>query len=64
MLTTNIDVSDGLVNGVRGEVIHISTTADRIVTHILVRFDNPRVGLKAIQSSPYRSTFIDAVPLR
>ena len=63
MLTTNIDVSDGLVNGARGEVIHISTTTDRIVTHILVKFDNPRVGLKAIQSSPYRSTFITAVPL-
>ena len=30
---------------------------------ILVKFDNSRVGLKAIQTSPYRARFADAVPL-
>ena len=52
MLTTNIDVSDGLVNGARGEVVHIVTNNDQTVTSVLVRFDNSQVGLNAIWSSP------------
>ena len=63
MLTTNVDVSDGLVNGARGQVVHIDTNPDRQVTRILVNFDNERVGLKAIQSSPYRTAFPHSVPL-
>ena len=63
MLTANIDVSDGLVNGARGEVVHVVTNNSSEVTSVLVRFDNDRVGLKAIQTSPYRSTFPHAVPL-
>ena len=63
MLTTNVDVSHGLVNGARGQVVHIHTNPDRQVTRILVNFDNERVGLKAIQSSPYRTAFRHAVPL-
>ena len=63
MLTTNVDVSDGLVNGARGQVVHIDTNPDRQVTRILVNFDNERVGLKAIQSSPYHTAFPHAVPL-
>ena len=44
MLTTNVDVSDGLVNGGRGEIIHVATTnSDSRATHILVKFDNPEV---------------------
>ena len=58
MLTTNVDVSDGLVNGARGEVVHIGT-----VTHVLVKFDNLQVGTKAKQSSPFQGTIPDAVPL-
>ena len=63
MLTANVDVSDGLVNGARGEVFHIVTNSDHAVTSVLVKFDNTQVGLKAIQSSPYRATFPSAVPL-
>ena len=63
MLTTNVDVSDGLVNGARGEVVHVVTNIDNRVLTVLVKFDNSRVGLKAIQSSPYRATYTDAVPL-
>ena len=63
MLTTNVDVSDGLVNGARGEVVHVVTSNDNIVTTVLVKFDNNHVGLKAIQSTPYRSTYTDTVPL-
>jgi ATP-dependent DNA helicase PIF1 len=49
MLTANVDVSDGLVNGARGEVVHIATNNDHIVTSVLVKFDNCHVGLKASQ---------------
>ena len=55
MLTTNVDVSDGLVNGARGEVVHVVTNTDNKVTPVLVKFNNNHVGLKAIQSSPYRA---------
>ena len=47
MLTTNVDVSDGLVNGARGEVVHVVTSNDNKVMRILVKFDNPDVGAKA-----------------
>ena len=63
MLTTNVDVSDGLVNGARGEVVRVVTNNSRQVTSLLVRFDNNRVGYKAIQTSQYRSRFPHAVPL-
>ena len=39
MLTTNVDVSDGLVNGARGEVVHIVTNDNNDVTTVLVKFD-------------------------
>ena len=31
MLTTNVDVSDGLVNGARGEIVHIVTNSSNEV---------------------------------
>ena len=63
MLTTNVDVSDGLVNGARGEVVHVVTSNDNKVTHILVKSDNPDVGAKAKQSSQYCHQYSDAIPL-
>ena len=63
MLTTNVDISDGLVNGARGEVVHIVTNNSSEVISILVKFDNSSVGLKAIQTSPYKARFANAVPL-
>ena len=63
MLTANVDVSDGLVNGARGEIVHVVTNSSSEVTSVLVRFDNNRVGVKAIQTSQYRSRFPHAVPL-
>jgi len=62
-LATNVDVSDGLINGAGGEVVHVETSNDHKVTHILVKFDNPDVGAKAKQSSQYRHQYSDAVPL-
>ena len=62
VLTTNVDVSDGLVNGARGEVVHVIVNNSEI-TSVLVKFDNNRVGLKSIQSSPHRYSYPHAVPL-
>ena len=62
MLVANIDVSDGLVNGAR-EVVHIVTNDNHMVTSVLVKFDNQQVGIKAIQTSPYRASFPNAIPL-
>ena len=64
MLTTNVEVSDGLVNGARCKVLHIVTNNTNYVTSILVKFYNCRVGPKAVQTSPYRARFANAVPLR
>ena len=58
MLTTNVDVSDGLVNGARGEVVHVVTINDNRVTIVLIKFDNSRVGMKVIQSIPYRANIL------
>ena len=63
MLTANVDVSDGLVNGARGEVVHVVTNNNSEVTNVLVKFDNNKVGIKSIQTSPYRSKCSHAVPL-
>ena len=63
MLTANVDVSDGLANGARGVIVHVVTKPDGNVTKILVRFDNPSVGQVAIQSSVYRGTYGNAIPI-
>ena len=63
VLTVNVDVSDGLVNGARGGVVHIVTNTQCVVTVVLIKFDSPEVGLKAVHSSPYRATFTSAVSL-
>jgi hypothetical protein len=64
MLTTNVDVSDGLANGARGEVVHVVTSNEHKVTHILVKFDNSNAGAKAKQTSHYLHQYSDAVPLK
>ena len=40
ILVANIDVSDGLANGARGEVVHIVTNDSHMVTSVLMKFDN------------------------
>jgi ATP-dependent DNA helicase PIF1 len=62
MLTVNVDVSDGLINGARGTVQTIIKTGNE-VTLVLVKFDHSRVGAKAIAQSQYRTQHPQAVPI-
>ena len=45
-LTSNIDVADGLANGVRGIIQKIIINEDGAVNTILVKFDNKGIGQK------------------
>jgi len=62
-LTTNIDVADGLVNGVRGTVSHIIVTADGAPRVILIKFFDKRCGHAAVNKSPYKDSYPGAVPI-
>ena len=57
MLTANVDVSDGLVNGAMGTVVKVVTNDSNSVTKVIVEFDNTNVGLKCLLTSPFRSAF-------
>ena len=51
MLTTNVDVSDGLVNGARGEVVHVISNNE--VTKVQgLTLDEIVVDMKGGQFSP------------
>ena len=60
MLTVNIDVSDGLVNGARGTVQAIIKTGNE-VSLILVNFHNQRVGVTAVSQSHDTSVYVIVV---
>ena len=62
MLKYNIDVSDGLVNGATGKVLHIVLLANSVTT-ILVEFDNQDIGRKAKQESHFKQDYPTAVPI-
>ena len=62
-LTSNIDVTDGLANGVRGIIHKIIINEDGTVNTVLVKFDNKGIGQKAKASSPYNRTYGDAIPI-
>ena len=63
MLTANVDVSDGSVTGAMGTIENIVTNDSNSVTKVTVEFDNTNVGLKCLQTSPFRSTFPRGVPI-
>ena len=64
MLTVNVDVSDGLVNGARGTVeAIIQMVATNEFSLVLIKFDHPRVGATAIAKSHYRDQHRGAVPI-
>ena len=64
MITTNVDVTDGLTNGAMGTVTNvvIDETAGKIST-ILVSFESKHVGQEAMHISVYNSTNQNAVPI-
>ena len=70
-VSNNIDVSDGLTNGVFGTVSHIVTTTHQSkngemveeVRVVLVRFDSERVGREARAKSLYKHIDRQAVPI-
>ena len=64
MITTNIDITDGLTNGAMGTVTNVvieKTTGRICVT--LVAFDSEHVGQEARYTSVYNSINQNAVPI-
>ena len=64
MITTNIDVTDGLTNGAMGTVTNVvidQTTGEMSV--ILVAFDSEHVGQETRYTSVYNSINQNAVPI-
>ena len=64
MITTNIDVADGLPNGAMGTVTNVvigQTTGKMSV--ILVAFDSEHVGQETRHTSVYNSMHQNAVPI-
>ena len=52
MLTYNIDTSDGLTNGARGELLAVIKDSKSNITKLIVRFENPKVGQEKRRCSP------------
>ena len=64
MITTNIDVSDGLTNGAMGFVSNIvMDTLSQDIKAKLVVFDNSDVGEDARSRSLYKHINANAVPI-
>ena len=63
MLTTNLDVSDGLTNGARGSVVDIIIDKSSMIKTILVNFKPSTIGTVAKSVSAYKKTHPDAVPI-
>ena len=62
-MTCNIDVADGLVNGVRGVIQKIITTQNGIVELILVKFEDESIGNRAKSSNHYQNQYPSTVPI-
>ena len=64
MITSNINVTDGLTNGAMGKVTNvvIDERTGKMIT-ILVSFYSKHVGQEAMYTSVYKSTNQNAVPI-
>ena len=64
MITTNIDVSDGLTNGAMGTVADIvMDSSSSHIKAVLVAFDMTTIGEHAKSVSAYKHINCDAVPI-
>ena len=63
MLTTNVDVSDGLTNGTMGTVAHVVKDIAGNIHVILVLFENDSVGENTRSASSYKHINPLAVPI-
>ena len=64
MMTSNIDVTDGLTNGAMGTVTNVVIDQTRgKISIILVAFDSENVGQEARYTSVYHSINQNAVPI-
>ena len=64
MITTNINVTDGLTNGAMGTVTNVvNDERMRKMSAILVTFDSKHLGQEAIHASVHKSTNQNAVPI-
>ena len=63
MLTTNIDVSNGLTNGAMVTVVGIVLTNTKKLHVVLVQFDISWVGLNAVVNSKYKHIHSTSVPI-
>ena len=63
MLTTNVDVSDGLTNGTMGTVAHVVKDIAGNINVILVLFENDSVGENTHSASSYKHINALAVPI-
>jgi len=64
MMLYNVDVSDGLVNGVLGSIKGMKQNSAGNIVIIFVKFDNSEVGRNAIETSQWKTEFPDAVPIQ
>ena len=64
MITTDINITDGLTNGAMGTVTNV-VIDDRTgqMSTILVSFDSKHIGQEAMHTSVYKSTNQNAVPI-
>ena len=65
VLVHNIDVSDGLNNGAKGEVLDFIKDEEGNVIQVVVKFDNMESGanLRENQTSAFRSKYPQGTPI-
>ena len=64
MLTTNIDVGDGLTNGAMGTVSAVILNRNKRIHAVLVVFDSKKIGVYAKGNSQYKHIDSCAVPVQ